>query len=269
MKTPLPNRFPFALPCLLRVPRRRGGLQDGRLRHLVHAPDVFGHFPTVQIPASHQLLHPEREAIGEFQLEHDLRKFRVKTVGSQRAIVVRQSELPIKRDAQQFVVRRHPRLAQVMDDDPRRGVNRVAQLAEAAQDEIVTCISTAHQIILRRPAAGREQTLHACLTRCDALLDDHVADAPLDLEEDRRLGVLVVVTNPKFVAVFVAVGRRAIQHHARGIEVDAVDRVRVGPVRQGVAVALNVGADEVAYAARVPFVDEVFQLVAAGVEMTT
>lgn len=77
----------------------------------------------------------------------------------------------------------------------------------------------------------------------DALLGDHVRHAPLDLQEDGRIGMIVVKTQPQLEAILEAVNRLTVERESRRVEVQAPNRVsRILP-RPRVFVGFQIRAD--------------------------
>ena len=82
------------------------------------------------------------------------------------------------------------------------------------------------------------------------LLDDRVIHPPLDLEVDRRMGVVLVEAQPQFVAILVTVDRPPIDLQVVAIEVQVMDRVRQIRATRAILVDLEIARHEIAYRKR-------------------
>lgn len=229
---------------------------------------VLGHAGTIKIPVLHQLLHPDREAVIELEFQNHRRNVGVEpSLRAKRAVVMRAHRLTIKRDAKLRIIRANPGFALVIHHDLRPSVNRVAKLAEAPERFVIAHVLRIEQILAPRTSAG-DKTEHRVLPYRRAQFDNHVAHAAFHLKKNRRLRLVIVITQAKLAAVLVALNGRPVQLHPRRIEIETVYRVRKRHRRKGVPIALKISAHELAHAERAGFVHQVFKLVARGRQLT-
>ena len=216
---------------------------------------------------SRQFLHPQWETIGKLQLQNHIGKSRViPPARREPANITAGHRRAVERDAKLFVIAGHPGFALEIDDNLRFRVDRRAQLAESAEDAVVTKVFRLGQIFGTRAVAAK-QTRDRLSAHRRSFLDDHIVHAPLNLEEDRTVRAQVVITQPQFVSILVALRGGAVKRHTRTIQIQREVRIAVAQLRDRVRVAFEVRAHEVAHAARARFSDEKFHLVAAGCDM--
>src|ERR1043166_2006527 len=105
-----------------------------------------------------------------------------------------------------------------------------------------------------------EQEGDAFLAHAAALLEDAIVHAPFDLEENRRIGVRAVVTQPQLVAVLVSVDRGPIEFQVVRVHIEAMDRIGIVGFADAVFVEVNVTANKITNEQGSLFGDEVLQL---------
>ena len=93
-----------------------------------------------------------------------------------------------------------------------------------------------------------QQQRHRCLPHAAALFENHILHAALDLEEDRRVGIVAVIAQPQLVAVLVAVDRAPIDLQIIRVQIETVDRIGVIGAAHPILVHRQVTADKIAHA---------------------
>lgn len=152
-----------------------------------------------------------------------------------------------------------PGLAEVMDVGLGDGLVFLQVLAEALEGDVFFGVVLLDEVFGLGQVAG-EDVVHGLAPHAAALLEDGVVHPALDLEEDGRLGVVVVEAEAEFEAVFVPVDRVPVNRERLGVEVKAVDGVGVVGLPDAVVVQHRVGADEPRDRQRGVLWDDVFQL---------
>jgi hypothetical protein len=116
------------------------------------------------------------------------------------------------------------------------------------------------QQVVRFRQLPRQENWHRITPHSTTLLQDAVIDARFDLEENGRVGFIVVITQTQFEPIFAAVDGKVMSLEVGRVKVEAVDRVREIRSVQAVFVQFQVAANEVPHGKRDPFIDQVFQL---------
>src|SRR6266516_2105688 len=111
---------------------------------------------------------------------------------------------------------------------------------------------------LRKLAVQKE--LHRFAPDTAPLFEDAIIHPALELEEDRRVGIVIIETQSELKSVFVAVNGAPVELQGIRIEVQAVDGIGVIWFADAVLVQLQVRADEFPHLEGDLFVNDVLLL---------
>ena len=112
------------------------------------------------------------------------------------------------------------------------------------------------------PALGQmagQQPAHGAFVHAAAFLQNHVVLAPFRFEEDRRVGLVVVVTQPKFEPVPIAIDGVPVSVEAVRIEVKTERGIGQARLKGAVFVNREVGLHKIPNAQRLGLRHVVFQ----------
>src|SRR5207237_2034469 len=141
-----------------------------------------------------------------------------------------------------------PGFAFVIYDGSAGRVDVPGEIHEMAEGAVGVKVVGVEQVVAIGAAAAEDVANRGTLD-AGAVLEDDIVDAALELEEDGGVGVVVVIADAELVAVFHSLDGGVVEAPAGAVQVDAVDGIGIAHGGDGVLVALEIGAGEIAYAA--------------------
>jgi len=239
---------------------RASELRESLFTDYLNTCDVLCRAALDQAVRLNHLAEPDRITISELQLEDHRAAPNQPRISHLRAQVARKlrfnAHTAVQRHARAIVIRRQIRLAMIRNVRLGLRVDRVHQFNKLNQRRLMLlCIR--HKSRRRRHLTGDHLTNIGAFDR-GPVFDDTVIVTSLDLEEHRRIRVVIIETDAELVPIPISVDCHPVELQVVRIKIQTVDGIGIVRTAGSILVQLHVTADKFAYPKRLFFADHVF-----------